>query len=64
VIGRTGWRRQIRSAEYVVKTDRKEVVLRNYAGKRYRYSQPVEPSSSAERLLAQFRSVRIFFNNA
>lgn len=29
--------------EYVVKLTDKEVVLRNYAGKTYRYSQPVEP---------------------
>ncbi len=29
--------------EYVVKLTDKEVVLRNYAGKLYRYSQPVEP---------------------
>jgi lysine 2,3-aminomutase len=29
--------------EYVVKLTDKEVVLRNYAGKIYRYSQPVEP---------------------
>jgi len=26
-----------------VKVTDKEVVLRNYAGKEYRYSQPVEP---------------------
>ncbi|HWC74259.1 MAG TPA: KamA family radical SAM protein [Gemmatimonadales bacterium] len=29
--------------EYVVKLTDKEVVLRNYAGKTYRYSQPMEP---------------------
>lgn len=29
--------------EYVVKLTDKEVVLRNYAGKTYRYSQPTEP---------------------
>jgi lysine 2,3-aminomutase len=29
--------------EYVVKITDKEVVLRNYAGKTYRYTQPVEP---------------------
>ena len=29
--------------EYVVKLTDKEIVLRNYAGKTYRYSQPLEP---------------------
>jgi len=34
--------------EYVVKLTDKEVVLRNYAGKIYRYSQPLEPISLAD----------------
>jgi len=29
--------------EYVVKLTEKEIILRNYAGKIYRYNQPVEP---------------------
>ena len=35
--------RQVGLPEYVIKLTDKEVVLRNYAGKTYRYSQPHEP---------------------
>lgn len=34
--------------EYVVKITDKEVVLRNYAGKRYRYKQPRQPEPAPE----------------